>query len=108
MFAALANRYKLAGYDTAALLKMSYYTAPNELSLLPMRLQVALASDVREAELRDMIKRDIRLVLSRLPALEPALVAAYRSTPADRKEFAEALISEVDPSYVKIMRTRQP
>jgi hypothetical protein len=108
MFAALANHYKLAGYDTAALLKMSYYTAPNEFSLLPMRLRVALASDVREAELRDMIKRDIRLVLSRLSTLEPALVTAYRSAPADRKVFAENLIAEVDPLYLKTIRTPRP
>jgi hypothetical protein len=108
MFAALANHYKLAGYDTAALLKMSYYTAPNEFSLLPMRLRVALASDVREAELRNMIKRDIRLVLSRLSTLEPALVIAYRSAPADRKVFAENLIAEVDPLYLKTIRTPRP
>jgi hypothetical protein len=105
MLAALGNRYKPAGYDTAALLKMSYYTAPNEFHLLPLRLHVALASDVRDTELRDMIKRDVGLVLLRLPALEPALVAAYRSAPADRKIFAENLISEVDPRYLKTMRT---
>jgi hypothetical protein len=105
MLAAFGNRYKPAGYDTAALLKMSYYTAPNELHLLPLRLHVALASDVRDTELRDMIKRDVGLVLSRLPALEPALVAAYRSAPTDGKVFAENLISEVDPRYLKTMRT---
>jgi hypothetical protein len=105
MLAALGNRYKPAGYDTAALLKMSYYTAPNDLHLLPLRLHVALASDLRDTELRDMIKRDIGLVLSRLPALEPALVAAYRSAPPDRKVVAESLISEVNPRYFKTMRT---
>jgi hypothetical protein len=31
---AFANRSRPAGYDTSALLKMSYYTAPNELGLL--------------------------------------------------------------------------
>jgi hypothetical protein len=105
MLAALGHRYKPAGYDTAALLKMSYYTAPNDLRLLPLRLHVALASDLRDTELRDMIKREIGLILSRLPALEPALVAAYRSAPADHKVFAENLISEVDPRYLKTMRT---
>lgn len=105
MLAALGNRSKPAGHDAAALLKMSYYTAPNELHLVPLRLHVALESDLRDTELRDMIKREIGLVLSRLPALEPALVAAYRSAPADGKVFAENLISEVDPRYLKTMRT---
>ena len=40
------------------------YTAPNELLLLPLRLHVALGLEVTEFELRDMIKRDIRIVLS--------------------------------------------
>src|SRR6202008_996262 len=73
VLASLSDRYRPSGYDTGALLKMSYYTAPNELRLLPLRLHVALASDVREPELREMIKQDIGLVLSRLPALKPAL-----------------------------------
>lgn len=110
MVAALANRYRLAGYDTGALLKMSYYTAPNELGLLPLRLHVALGDDaaMSEPELRDMIKRDISLVLSRQPTLKPALLDAYRSASATGKMFADNLISEVDPGYLKTIRTQYP
>jgi hypothetical protein len=108
LLAALASRHKWAGYDRAALLKMSYYTAPNELGLFPLRLHVALGSDVSEPELREMIKRDISIVLSRLPALKPALVAAYHSAPADSKVYAENLISEVDPGYLKTIRAQHP
>jgi hypothetical protein len=109
MLAAFANR-RPAGYGTGALLKMSYYTAPNELGLLPLRLYVALCSDnvVSEPELREMVKRDVSLVLSRLPALRPALVAAYRTASVDGKIFAERLISEVDPGYLKRIRTQYP
>ncbi len=108
MLAALANRSRPAGYDTGALLKMSYYTAPNELGLLPLRLRVALGSDavVSEPELREMVKRDINLALTRQPALRPALAAAYHSASADGKIFAERLISEVDPDYLKTIRTQ--
>ena len=42
MFAALADQYKWSGYQPSLLLKMSYYTAPNELALLPLRLKVSL------------------------------------------------------------------
>jgi hypothetical protein len=108
MLAAFANRYKSTGYDAAALLKMSYYTAPNELRLLPLRLLVALGGDASEPELREMIKRDIGLVLFRLPALKPALVAAYHSAPPNGKIFAENLISEVDPGYLQTMRAQHP
>jgi hypothetical protein len=108
MLAALASRLKPAGYEPAALLKMSYYTALNDLDLLPLRLRVALGSDVSDPELRDLIKRDISIVLSRLPALKPALAAAYLSAPAGSKVIAENLISEVDPGYLKTMRTQHP
>jgi hypothetical protein len=108
MLAALASRLRPAGYDPAALLKMSYYTSPNDLDLLPLRLRVALGSDVSEPELRDLVKRDISLVLSRLPALKPALTAAYLSAPAGSRIIAENLISEVDPGYLKAMRSTHP
>ncbi|UTD27948.1 hypothetical protein [Bradyrhizobium sp. WD16] len=110
MLALLADRYKPVGYDTSALLKMSYYTAPNELSLLPARLRVALGAETAagDPELQDMIRRDVSLVLTRLPALRPALVAAYQSAAPGRKLIAERLISEVDPSYLKTIRTQYP
>jgi hypothetical protein len=62
-------------------LKMSYYTAPNELALLPLRLNVSLHAKgvIDDAELQDMVRRDISVILTRAPALKPALVAAYRS-----------------------------
>ena len=110
MLAALSDRYRPSGYDTGALLKMSYYTAPNELSLLPERLHVALGAvaAVSDPELRDMIKRDISLVLTRQPALRPALAAAYHSAWGDNKIFAERLISEVDPGWLKTIRAQYP
>lgn len=108
MLALLADRYKPAGYDAAALLKMSYYTAPNDLELLPLRLNVALTADstAGDAELWDMIRRDIRLVLTRQPRLQPALIAAYRSASPARKLVAERLIAEVDPGYLKTIRAQ--
>jgi hypothetical protein len=87
---------------------MSYYTAPNDLDLLPLRLSVALATDavVRELEFRDLIKRDVSLVVTRRPAIRPALVAAYRSASAEGKIYLETLISELDPTYLDNMRAR--
>lgn len=94
--------------QTAAMLKMSYYTAPNDMDLLPLRLSVALATDavVRELEFRDLIKRDVSLVVTRRPAIRPALVAAHRSASAEGKIYLESLISELDPTYLDNMRAR--
>ncbi|WP_275173782.1 hypothetical protein [Bradyrhizobium sp. CSS354] len=104
----LAAASKQNSIQTAAMLKMSYYTAPNDLDLLPLRLSVALATDavVRELEFRDLIKRDVSLVVTRRPAIRPALVAAYRSASAEGKIYLEKLISELDPTYLDSMRAR--
>ncbi|MGY3411099.1 hypothetical protein ACVWZV_007212 [Bradyrhizobium sp. GM5.1] len=104
----LAAAPKQNSIQTAAMLKMSYYTAPNDLDLLPLRLSVALATDavVRELEFRDLIKRDVSLVVTRRPAIRPALVAAYRSASAEGKIYLGTLISELDPTYLDNMRAR--
>jgi hypothetical protein len=61
---------------------------------------------VSEPELREMVKRDISLALTRQPALGPALAATYHSASADGMIFAKRLISEVDPRYLKTIRTQ--
>src|SRR5712672_3055544 len=110
MFAALANKYKWSGYQPSLLLKMSYYTAPNELALLPLRLDVSLHAKgaIDDAELKDMVRRDISVILTRAPALKPALVAAYRSALPQGKVFAERVISEIDPGYLGVVRAGYP
>lgn len=110
MFAALAVQYKLPGYQPNLLLKMSYYTAPNELALFPLRLSVALHAKgvIDDAELQDMVRRDISVILTREPALKPALVAAYKSALPQSKVFAERVISEIDPGYLGVVRAGYP
>ena len=110
MFAALANKYKWSGYQPSLLLKMSYYTAPNELALLPLRLDVSLHAKgaIDDAELKDMVRRDISVILTRAPALKPALVAAYRSALPQGKAFAERVISEIEQGYLGVVRAEYP
>ncbi|MGY4415937.1 hypothetical protein ACVWW4_007673 [Bradyrhizobium sp. LB7.1] len=101
-----ASKQNSSQSSTAAMLKMSYYTAPNDLDLLPLRLSVALATDavVRELEFRDLIKRDVSLVVTRGSAIRSALVTAYRSASSEGKIYLESLISELDPTYLDNMR----
>jgi hypothetical protein len=110
MFAALADQYKWSGDQPSLLLKMSYYTAPNELALFPLRLNVSLHAKgvIDDAELQDMVRRDISAILTRAPALKPALVAAYRSALPQGKVFAERVISEIDPGYLGVVRAGYP
>jgi hypothetical protein len=110
MFAALADQCKWSGYQPSLLLKMSYYTAPNELALFPLRLNVSLHAKgvIDDAELQDMVRRDISVILTRAPALKPALVAAYRSALPQGKVFAERVIAEIDPGYLGVVRAEYP
>ena len=105
LFAAMADRYDWKGYKPNALLKMSYYTAPNEQALFLLRIKVALrASRIEDPELLDMIGRDIRLVITRMPSLKPALAAVYKATTDPNKRFVERVVSEIDPAYLAAMR----
>lgn len=110
MLAAMSKEYQSTTYDAVALLKLSYYTAPNDLDLLPLRLSVALGTSaaIREPELRELIKRDIKIAVTDRPALKPAIAAAYRSASVDGRTFADSLLSELDPSYLQSMGVRRP
>ena len=85
-------------------------TAPNELGLFPLRLNVTLHAKgmIDDAELKDMVRRDISIILTRAPALKPALVAAYRSALPQGKAFAERVISEINPGYLGVVRAGYP
>ncbi|MCK1682384.1 hypothetical protein IVA87_23975 [Bradyrhizobium sp. 147] len=109
MLAALSKQHA-ATYDTTSLLRMSYYTAPNALDLIPLRLSVALGIDaaIKDPELRDLIRRDLKVAITGRTALGPAIAAAYQSASADGRALAESSISELDPSYLHKLRSQGP
>lgn len=110
MLAALSREQRPVEYDVAALLKLSYYTAPNDLALLPLRLTVALGevSVVSEPELRELVQRDVKVALARQATLRTALIAAYQSASADGKAFMDNLLSEWDSAALQNMRKEVP
>lgn len=106
VFAAMANRYDWRRYQPDALLKMSYYTAPNELALLPLRIKISLRPPLlQDAEIRDMLSRDIRTIMTRAPALRPALSTVYKTASAQGQAAVEHAVAESDPAYLATLRT---
>jgi hypothetical protein len=89
MFAALADQYKWSGDQ-------------------PSLVSLHAKGVIDDAELQDMVRRDISAILTRAPALKPALVAAYRSALPQGKAFAERVISEIDPGYLGVVRAGYP
>ncbi len=108
MLAATCERLKLRVCNVGALLKMSYYTAPDQMPLLPLRLAQALKTkDIsNDDELADMVRRDIRFALTQSTTLRPALVAAYRSASPAGRRLVEQIVTPIDSGYLTILRAQ--
>lgn len=105
MLAAMADRYNWQEYQPNALLKMSYFTAPSELSLFPLRVRASLRPNaIQDPEIQDMVRRDIRVIVTKSPALKPTLATAYRTSSAEGKAFLDRAMSEIDPVYLAVIR----
>ena len=106
LLAALSSRFNWLHLDPTSALKMSFYTGPNEISFIPMRLLVATrASLLNDPELQHFVVRDIRLILLRLPKLRPAIQTAYRAANSTSRQIIETAVREVDPSFVDRLRS---
>jgi hypothetical protein len=103
LLAGLASRYQFSGIDLKEAARMSYYTGPSELELMPLRLWIAVHSDAfSDIELRDSISREVRLLFTHQQ--KSAIVAAYIAAPSAGRQFIEQTIREIDPSAVESLR----
>jgi len=81
-------------------LKMSYYTGPNDLSLIPDRLRLATQTKLSDPELQMIVGDDIRTILLFRPDLRPALISAYRGASAQGKSSIDVVVQSTDPSFL--------
>ena len=102
--AGLAFRFNWTNANPISSLKMSYYTGPNELHLIPPRLFTATHSTaLGDDDLRQLVQRDVRMILTHWPELRPTLAAAYKGAEADAKQFLEEAVTETDPGFLQAM-----
>ena len=103
--ASLASRFNWPNANPAFTLKMSYYTGPNELRLIPLRLLTATHSNaLTDRDLQQVVQRDVRMILTRWPELRPALAAVYEDAEPDAKRFLEGAVTDTDPTFLQSMR----
>jgi hypothetical protein len=103
MLAELASRYQLPDIDAKEVLKMSYYTGPSELELMPLRLWIAAHSyPFSDHELLDSFSREVRLLFTHRQ--NSAVIAAYNAAQPGGKQFIEQIIHKIDPSAVESLR----
>lgn len=103
LLAGLASRFPAAEFDAAEPLKMSYYTGPSERRAVALRLRIAVSSDkFNDAELRDLVSRDVRLLLGWKQ--KSAIAEAYDVASPAGKSFIERTLRDLDPSAFDSLR----
>jgi hypothetical protein len=104
LIAGLASRHEPSRPENVEALKMSYYTGPSDLRLLPLRLLVATHSQaLGDAEVQQLVRRDLRLLLAH--GQQSAIAEAYRGASPVGRRFVEQTLGEIDPAYLGSLRT---
>jgi hypothetical protein len=103
MLADLAQRFASSEFDPTEAFRMSYYTGSNEIHLVPVRLMTVMKRDYfDDAELRELIRHDIRLLLG-LKQLAP-ISAAYLEASVKGKDFLVRAVKDIDPAAAETLQ----
>jgi hypothetical protein len=86
--------------SVAEALRMSYLTSAADLALIPARLSLIAASvSVADADLKNLARGDIRLILTRRPELKPAIANAYLRGSPDGRAYIGQAVRSLDPGF---------
>jgi hypothetical protein len=99
------TQHKSGSRQIIEALKMSYFTAPNEVQMMPLRLYTAaVSSALSDPDLKELARGDVRLMLIRNPDLRPFVLFAYRRGSSLGKTFLENTVQSIDPEFVSVLR----
>ena len=86
--------------SAAEALRMSYLTSAADAALIPARLGLISAlAPIADADLKNLARGDIRLILTRRPDLKPAIANAYRRGSPDGKAYIGDAVQSLDPGF---------
>ncbi|ULK95932.1 hypothetical protein [Bradyrhizobium sp. I71] len=103
--ALLESRYDPRGPGVIEALKTTYFTAPNDARLMPVRLDTATLSDALiDPDLAELVRGDVRLMLTRRVEMKAAVLQAYRRASKQGKEFLEQAVKAIDPAWATTLR----
>ena len=86
-------------------LKMSYFTGPNDPTIMGRRLSLlGRFATIDDDNLRNAVRREIRTILLRAPGLRQRITDAHRQAQAAPQKFIEAAVLEVDPVFYASLR----
>jgi hypothetical protein len=79
---------------------MSYLTSAADVALIPARLSLIAASvSIADADLKNLARGDIRLILTRRPELKPAIANAYLRGSPDGRAYIGQAVRSLDPGF---------
>jgi hypothetical protein len=89
----------------AEALKMAYFTAPNDVGIMPARLDTVTSFDaLADPDIKELARGDVRLMLTRQPEMKTAVISAYRRASSRGKAFLEEAVQSIDPSFLPTLR----
>ena len=84
---------------------MSYFTAPNDAKLMPLRLYTTAKLDaLADADLKELARGDVRLMLIRQSNLKASVLSAYRAGSSLGRAFLEDAVQSIDPEFVSVLQ----
>jgi hypothetical protein len=86
-------------------LKMSYLTGPNRAELIPARLDTVTLQSLNDADLKELARSDVRIILTQLPDQRKALVSDYVRGSSTGKTFLEDSARMFDPKFADSLRS---
>jgi hypothetical protein len=89
-------------HEAAEALRMSYFTGPNELSLMPIRTFVAAQMPTLDADMQQLARRDLRYLLK--SQQKSAIIQAWHTATLAGKRLMEQELGERDPSFLQTLR----
>jgi hypothetical protein len=100
LLAGLNVRLGADNAKVAELFKLSYYTGPSELSLIPLRLLLTVQSDtIADDELASLVQLDIQHIITERPDLKPAIALAYQNARPKGRDLIASTSAKLDPDF---------
>ena len=101
VLASLDSRLDGSNHKMLETLKLSYYTGPNELSLMPLRILLAVQSNaISDEELQSLVSLEIQRIIMQRPDLKPAIALAYKNSLPKGRDIIEAALKQADPNFL--------
>jgi hypothetical protein len=101
LLAAMTSRYEWPALNPTEALRMSYFTEPSDMSLMPLRALVASRLPALDADMQDLARRDLRELLRHQQ--KSAVVRAYQPATPAGKRLIEQQAAESDQVFAQML-----